>query len=205
MASNSREQIVPDLESTEIAATSTPEVPSARPISELSTAEEFSEERNRLDQLVQQNTITRQEQLDLLGELRDRERELSEAAYQARQFVGPPVKANVAVPELSNEIATPTTPEAPTVTQTAPRTLAPAIETPTPSQVTAAITPAPVAQSTQPTTPVVTTTTTQANNANVNNDISDIMSLLSYKLDAVIALLDTGVTIQDRILLESRS
>lgn len=110
-----------------------------------------------------------------------------------------------AAPELPNELATPTTPEAPAVTQTAPRTLAPAIETPTPAQVTAAITPTPVAQPTQPTTPVITTTTAQANNANANNDINDIMSLLSYKLDTVIDLLGAGVTIQDRILLESRS
>jgi hypothetical protein len=290
MASNSREQSIADSEST----------PAVRPISELTTSEEFSEERNRLDQLVQQNTITRQEQLDLLGELRDRERELAEAAYQAQQFAGPPVPtatpteetpappevpiartpdesepvtanvstsenyeqrlaelsekyyndnppiapteslkqsarqaanlrareelqkldeitslttpevltppvtANVAVPELPNETAI-ATPAAPAVAQTVPRTSESTIETPTPAQVTAAITPAPVAQPTQPTTPVVTTTTAQANNANVNNDISDIMSLLSYKLDAVIALLDTGVTIQDRILLESRS
>jgi hypothetical protein len=107
--------------------------------------------------------------------------------------------------QTPDEIASLTTPAAPTVTQAAPRTSESTIETPTPAQVTTAITPAPVVQSTQPTTPVVTTTTTQANNANVNNDISDIMSLLSYKLDAVIALLDTGVTIQDRILLESRS
>jgi hypothetical protein len=265
MASNSREQSIADSEST----------PAVRPISELTTSEEFSEERNRLDQLVQQNTITRQEQLDLLGELRDRERELAEAAYQAQQFAGPPVPtatpteetpappevpiartpdesepvtANVStsenyeqrLAELSekyyndnppiapteslkqsarqaanlrareelqklDEITSLTTPATPTVTQTVPRTSESTIETPTPAQVTAAITPAPVAQPTQPTTPVVTTTTAQANNANVNNDISDIMSLLSYKLDAVIALLDTGVTIQDRILLESRS
>jgi hypothetical protein len=114
-------------------------------------------------------------------------------------------EANATVSELPNEIASLTTPDAPAVTQTAPRALASAIETPTPAQVTAAITPAPVAQPTQSTTPVVTTTTTQANTTNTNNDISDIMSLLSYKLDAVIALLDTGVSIQDRILLESRS
>lgn len=36
-------------------------------------------------------------------------------------------------------------------------------------------------------------------------DINDIMMMLSYKLDTMISLLDTGVTIQDRILLESRS
>jgi hypothetical protein len=115
-------------------------------------------------------------------------------------------EANATVSELPNEIASLTTPDAPAVTQTAPRALASAIETPTPAQVTAAITPAPVVQPTQPTTPVVTTTTTaQANNANANTDINDIMSLLSYKLDAVIALLDTGISIQDRILLESRS
>jgi hypothetical protein len=425
------EPVVPTARPTE-ETPALPEVPSARPISELTTSEEFSEERNRLDQLVQQNTITRQEQLDLLGELRDRERELAEAAYQARQFVGPPVPtavptaapvpvptavptaapvpvptavptaapvpvptavptaapvpvptavptaapvpvptlrpteetpappevpiarelritterennnrriqlareghsrseieammaadsgsqsaadsestptarpteetpappevpiartpdesepvtANVSAtenyeqrlaeltdqyfneslnrnpingsteslkqsarraanikareelqkeidqgllqsprdrvgftdnmlnsePQTPDEIASLTTPAAPTVTQAAPRALAPAIETPTPAQVTTAITPAPVVQPTQPTTPVVTTTTTaQANNANANTDINDIMSLLSYKLDAVIDLLGTGVTIQDRILLESRS
>jgi hypothetical protein len=422
------EPVVPTARPTE-ETPALPEVPSARPISELTTSEEFSEERNRLDQLVQQNTITRQEQLDLLGELRDRERELAEAAYQAQQFVGPPVPtaapaavpveehattevsttpvipsintvvdmsdyetrlaellpvipnirikdmsdygnrpqepenkesvldrftsdirkeidklslvtnsplqfsqalnsnevstnenddisnqitfngsdafdkdeivriaseaarasgndefeiksavdnylinqpqyatidpntfhdqinllidsglqgagslkdlansieafsstpnlsdedvnnmiqnhatpvapvtANVAVSESPDEIASLTTPAAPTVTQAAPRALAPAIETPTPAQVTTAITPAPVVQPTQSTTPVVTTTTTaQANNANANTDINDIMTLLSYKLDAVIDLLGTGVTIQDRILLESRS
>jgi len=377
------EPVVPTARPTE-ETPALPEVPSARPISELTTSEEFSEERNRLDQLVQQNTITRQEQLDLLGELRDRERELAEAAYQARQFVSPPVPtavptaapvpvptlrpteetpappevpiarelritterennnrriqlareghsrseieammaadsgsqsaadsestptarpteetpappevpiartpdesepvtANVSAtenyeqrlaeltdqyfneslnrnpingsteslkqsarraanikareelqkeidqgllqsprdrvgftdnmlnsePQTPDEIASLTTPAAPTVTQAAPRALAPAIETPTPAQVTTAITPAPVVQPTQPTTPVVTTTTTaQANNANANTDINDIMSLLSYKLDAVIDLLGTGVTIQDRILLESRS
>jgi len=38
-----------------------------------------------------------------------------------------------------------------------------------------------------------------------NTETNDIMSLLSYKLDNVISLLETGVTIQDRILLESRS
>jgi hypothetical protein len=430
------EPVVPTVRPTE-ETPALPEVPSARPISELTTSEEFSEERNRLDQLVQQNTITRQEQLDLLGELRDRERELAEAAYQARQLVGPPVPtavptaapvpvptarpteetpappevpiartpdesepvtanvstsenyeqrlaelsekyynddppiapteslkqearrranlkareelqkeidqgllqsprdrvgftdnmlnpepqspvtarvtvpelpdtalpvtANVAEPELPDtvlpvtarvtepespdtgnyeqrlaeltdqyfnesvdrnpingsteslkqkarqaanlraraelqkeidqgllqrprdrvgftddmltpqtqtpdEITSLTTPAAPTVTQAAPRALAPAIETPTPAQVTTAITPAPVVQPTQSTTPVVTTTTTaQANNANANTDINDIMTLLSYKLDNVISLLETGVTIQDRILLESRS
>jgi hypothetical protein len=108
--------------------------------------------------------------------------------------------------QTSDEIASLTTPAAPTVIQAAPRALAPAIETPTPAQVTTAITPAPVVQPTQSTTPVVTTTTTaQANNANANTDINDIMTLLSYKLDAVIDLLGTGVTIQDRILLESRS
>jgi hypothetical protein len=107
--------------------------------------------------------------------------------------------------QTPDEITSLTTPAAPTVTQTAPRALAPTIETPTPAQVTAAITPAPVAQPTQPTTPVVTTATTQANTTNTNNDISDIMSLLSYKLDTVIDLLGAGVTIQDRILLESRS
>ena len=76
--------------------------------------------------------------------------------------------------------------------------------TQTPDQTVTRITPAPVASNTTPgsTAPVVTTQTTAAS---TNTETNDIMSLLSYKLDNVISLLETGVTIQDRILLESRS
>ena len=76
--------------------------------------------------------------------------------------------------------------------------------TQTPDQTVTRITPAPVASNTTPgsTAPVVTTQTTAAS---TNTETNDIMTLLSYKLDNVISLLETGVTIQDRILLESRS
>jgi hypothetical protein len=165
------------------AATAASEVPTARPISELSTAEEFSEERNRLDQLVQQNTITRQEQLDLLGELRDRERELAETAYQASQFVGPPV------PPVPPSLATSTAPAVSGIR--------------TPDQTVTSITPQAEASSregfrTPPPPEAITASVPQT-------DINDIMMMLSYKLDTMIALLDTGVGIQDRLLLESRS
>ena len=265
MMVSSREQSMADSEST-ATATPTPEVPSARPISELTTSEELSEERNRLDQLVQQNTITRQEQLDLLGELRDRERELSEAAYQARQFVGPPVptatpaaRAPEETPTEVADIITPT--EVPTArtpnesdvakakliaeqsgvaaaaayldniglgreqTVLEPRmgveqsntTTNTSIQTPslatstapavsgirTPDQTVTSITPQAEASSregfrTPPPPEAITASVPQT-------DINDIMMMLSYKLDTMISLLDTGVTIQDRILLESRS
>ena len=74
----------------------------------------------------------------------------------------------------------------------------------TPDQTVSRITPAPAVLNTTSgsTAPAVTTQTTAAS---TNTEINDIMSLLSYKLDNVISLLETGVTIQDRILLESRS
>jgi hypothetical protein len=177
------------------AATAASEVPTARPISELSTAEEFSEERNRLDQLVQQNTITRQEQIDLLGELRDRERELAETAYQASQVVGPPVPPSLAMSAAS------TVSETPSLAMSAASTVS---ETPSPDQTVTSITPPVVPNTASSTAPVVTTTQPAAN-TNTNTEINDIMMMLSYKLDTMIALLDTGVGIQDRLLLESRS
>jgi cell division septation protein DedD len=90
-------------------------------------------------------------------------------------------------------------------TPSTPNSRPTAIETPTPDQVVAALKPTSEIQNTQSTTSSVTSATTQTNPANTNNNINDIMSLLSYKLDNVISLLETGVTIQDRILLESRN
>lgn len=109
--------------------------------------------------------------------------EIAETAYQASQIVGPPV------PPVPPSLATPTTP---TVSGT-----------PTPDQTITRITPTPEASNnnTTSTTPVVTTQTT----ASTNNEINIMMTMLSYKLDTMIALLDTGVGIQDRLLLESRS
>lgn len=194
------------------------ELPAVKPISEMTTAEEFSEERNRLDQLVQQNTITRQEQLDLLGELRDRERELAETAYQARQFVGPPTPTPAPVPIGTAQ--TPTVGAAPAQSQetsittqdtsrlnntsqmTLPRSSAPIVAvTQTPEQTVSRITPTPASQNTSTNTAATTTQTTNTS----SNELNDLMTLLSYKLDNVIGLLEAGVSIQDRLLLESRN
>jgi hypothetical protein len=92
------------------------------------------------------------------------------------------------IPSLATSTETPTAPTLPS----------------TPDQTVSRITPATAALNTTSgsTAPVVTTQTTAAS---TNTEINDIMSLLSYKLDNVISLLETGVTIQDRILLESRS
>jgi hypothetical protein len=159
----------------------------ARPVNELSTPEDFSRERDRLNELVEENKMTRQERSQALGELRNRENELAESRYEVRDAER---MAREAEQQL---LSTPTTP-----TTTLPST---------PEQVTAAITPRTlntVAANTVSTTTASATTATAANN-NVSTEMSDIMSLLSYKLDNVISLLETGVTIQDRILLESRS
>jgi len=75
----------------------------------------------------------------------------------------------------------------------------------TPEQITAAITSRTLNTAAANTVSTTAATATTAANNTVSTEMSDIMSLLSYKLDNVISLLETGVTIQDRILLESRS
>jgi hypothetical protein len=106
-----------------------------------------------------------------------------ETAYQASQFVGPPV------PPVPPSLATSTAPAVSGIR--------------TPDQTVTSITPQAEASSregfrTPPPPEAITVSVPQT-------DINDIMMMLSYKLDTMIALLDTGVGIQDRLLLESRS
>ena len=76
----------------------------------------------------------------------------------------------------------------------------------TPIQTVADITNTPVAGTAVTNTVDTTTATTPTITNNTNtNDINNIMSMLSYKLDNVISLLETGLTIQDGLLIAARN
>ena len=132
----------------------------------------------------------------------------SESTPNNRQIIGtqtldqtvtsitPPVVPNTA----SSTAPVVTTTQTPSLATSAATTVT---RTPTPDQTLTSITPQAEASSregfrTPPPPEAITASVPQT-------DINDIMMMLSYKLDTMIALLDTGVGIQDRLLLESRS